>query len=445
MPRAFDDLPLLAELKKAVADKGYVRPTPIQEKSIPSLLKGRDLLGCAQTGTGKTAAFALPILQRLHESAPSDGPRRIRALVLTPTRELAAQIGESFRTYGRHLDLRSTVIFGGVGKDGQRTAVKRGIDVLVATPGRLLDLMQEHVIRLDALEAFVLDEADRMLDMGFIHDVKKVIRALPKKRQSLFFSATMPKAVAGLADSLLQNPVRVEVVPQSTPAERIDQTVLFVEKQNKGALLYSILSNPAIERALVFSRTKYGSNRIAQKLVRQKVTADAIHGDRPQNARTRILEGFRSGKIKVLVATDLAARGIDIEGITHVINYDMPNEPENYVHRIGRTARAGKSGRAISFCSGDERDYLTAVEKVMGRKVPVNRNHDFHSEDAAAGLVDGKCGIELRKEKQRNRVGRRGGHGHKPKSSKKASHPDAGKKSGQKRRRPAGRRRSGGR
>jgi len=386
--KKFTQLDLIQPLAQAVADQGYDTPTPIQAQCIPHLLKGRDLLGCAQTGTGKTAAFALPILQGLAASKGHD--RAIRALIMTPTRELAAQIDESFRTYGRHLPLKSTVIFGGVSQFPQEKALRRKPEILVATPGRLLDLMSQKLISLAHLEYFVLDEADRMLDMGFIHDVRKVIAALPTKRHSLFFSATMPPAVAQLADSLLTNPVRVEVAPQSTTAERVEQTLMYVDKYDKQWLLKKLLEDAAIGRALVFSRTKHGCDRICKQLLKEDVSAATIHGNRSQNARTRALEGFRSGKLRVLVATDIAARGIDVDDVTHVINFDMPNEPESYVHRIGRTARAGRDGKAISFCSGDELEYLQSVEWLLKDKVPVVLDHEYHSEDASRGLVDGQ-------------------------------------------------------
>ena len=386
--KTFAKLNLIEPLARAVADQGYEIPTPIQAQAIPPLLKGRDLLGCAQTGTGKTAAFALPVLQGL--DASYTGQKHIRVLVMTPTRELAAQIDDSFTTYSRHLRITSTVIFGGVNQSSQERALRKKPDILVATPGRLLDLMGQGLISLKNLDYFILDEADRMLDMGFIHDVRRVIDALPAKRQSLFFSATMPDAVAKLADRMLTNPVRIEVAPQSTTADRIEQTLLFVDKNNKRRLLETLLlKKDNITRALVFSRTKRGADRICKDLRHKKISADAIHGNKSQNARTRALDGFRQGNLRVLVATDIAARGIDVEGVSHVINFDLPNEPESYVHRIGRTARAGQAGQAISFCAGDERDYLKDIEKIIKKEVPVNRDHDFHSEDASKGLENG--------------------------------------------------------
>ena len=408
----FAELDLIAPLARAVAEEGYDTPTPIQARAIPPLLKGRDLLGCAQTGTGKTAAFALPVLQGLEKSGGRK--RRIRTLVMTPTRELAAQIGESFQTYGKHLSLTCTVIFGGVPQRAQERALKRGPDILVATPGRLLDLMGQKLISLKHLEYFILDEADRMLDMGFIHDVRRVIDVLPPKRQTLFFSATMPPVVAKLADSLLTDPVRVNVAPKSMTADHIDQTLLFVDKDDKRKLLETLLKGSTIGRALVFSRTKHGADRICKQLVGEQIAAGAIHGNKNQNARTRALEGFRTGHYRVLVATDIAARGIDVDGVTHVINYDLPNEAESYVHRIGRTARAGRDGKAISFCSGAEIGYLRDIERLLKRSVPVDRGHAFHSHDAANGLADGvpaesPCKEQARKQAERSRQRRGGG------------------------------------
>jgi ATP-dependent RNA helicase RhlE len=334
-------------------------------------------VGCAQTGTGKTAAFALPILQNLTQSRSDRQNRAIRVLVLSPTRELAAQIGESFTLYGRHTGLKSTVIFGGVGQQPQVDAVRRGVDILVATPGRLLDLMNQGVIRLDTIEVFVLDEADRMLDMGFIHDVRRVIRKLPRKRQTLLFSATMPQDIQDLADDILIDPVRVEVTPQATTVEKIDQSVFFVNKKDKCALLEHLLSDNAIRRVLVFTRTKHGANKLVKQLDRASIQAEAIHGNKSQTARTLALANFKAGKTRVLVATDIAARGLDVEDVTHVINYDLPNEPESYVHRIGRTARAGASGVAYSFCDIEERKYLRDIEKLIRLRVPLVTEHPY--------------------------------------------------------------------
>ena len=375
----FSELGLIPALLSAVAAEGYVEPTPIQVQAIPHVLAGKDLLGLAQTGTGKTAAFALPILQRLAQKAPPRGPRPIRCLVLTPTRELAAQIGESFTTYGRQLPLRNTVIFGGVGDGAQKQVLRDGIDVLVATPGRLLDLAGQGHVDLRPLEVFVLDEADRMLDMGFIHDVRRVIALLPRQRQTLFFSATMPREAQELADQLLRDPATVAVVPPATTVEKVEQEVYFVEKGDKRALLVDVLREAAMRRVLVFSRTKHGANRIAEHLVKNRIGAEAIHGNKSQNARERALAGFKAGRTRVLVATDIAARGIDIDDVTHVINFDLPEVPETYVHRIGRTARAGATGMALSFCDADERADLRAIEKLTRQQIPVVEGHPYES------------------------------------------------------------------
>ncbi len=376
---SFSQLGLIPALQRAVAGQGYVEPTPIQARAIPHVLAGRDLLGLAQTGTGKTAAFALPILQRLSHILPAGRPRPIRCLVLTPTRELAAQIQDSFATYGKHLALSSFVIFGGVGMEAQKQALRAGMDILVATPGRLLDLAGQGLLDLKALEVFVLDEADRMLDMGFIHDVRKVIRLLPPRRQTLFFSATMPREAQELADQLLTRPETVAVVPPATTAERVDQEVYFVEKADKRALLVDVLRDAAMRRVLVFSRTKHGANRIAEHLVKAGIGAEAIHGNKSQNARERALAGFKSGKTRVLVATDIAARGIDIDDVTHVVNFDVPEVPETYVHRIGRTARAGASGMALSFCEADERADWRNIEKLTRQEIPIVEGHPYQS------------------------------------------------------------------
>ncbi len=366
----FADLGLAEPLLRALAAEGYDEPTPIQIHAIPPLLSGRDLLGCAQTGTGKTAAFALPILQRL-AAAPPARQRVIRALILSPTRELASQIEERFRAYGRHLSLRSTVIFGGVGQSPQVDRLRAGIDILVATPGRLLDLMSQGQVNLVNLSCFVLDEADRMLDMGFIHDVRKVIAALPKRRQSLFFSATMPPDIEALAASILTQPARVAVTPVASTVERVNQSIYFVEKGDKPGLLERALRNPDYTRVLVFTRTKHGANKVAKFLNGVSIHAEAIHGNKSQSARETALANFKNGRTRVLVATDIAARGIDVDAVSHVINFDLPNEPESYVHRIGRTARAGAEGTAISFCSAEERAYLRDIERLIRQRVPV--------------------------------------------------------------------------
>ncbi|HEX6144481.1 MAG TPA: DEAD/DEAH box helicase [Geminicoccaceae bacterium] len=376
---SFSGLDLLEPIQRAVSAQGYTTPTPIQAQAIPHLLQRRDLLGCAQTGTGKTAAFTLPILDRLAREPRQAGPRGCRTLILTPTRELAAQISDSIRDYGRFLNLRSTVIFGGVGQGTQVRAMARGVDLLVATPGRLLDLMGQGHVKLDRLEVFVLDEADRMLDMGFIHDVRRIIRTLPAERQTLLFSATMPAEIANLAKGLLRDPVRVDVAPASTTADKVEQRVMHVAKADKPRLLARLLRDPEIERVLVFARTKHGADRVAKQLDRGGIPADAIHGDKAQNARTRALARFRNGSGRVLVATDIAARGIDVDGITHVINFDLPNVPESYVHRIGRTARAGRDGIAISFCDVEEQPYLRDIEKLIRLRIPVAADHPWHS------------------------------------------------------------------
>ena len=376
--QTFSDLPLHSALKTAVKAEGYTHPTPIQAQAIPHLLEGRDLLGIAQTGTGKTAAFALPILHRLTQARRSS-QRRARVLVLTPTRELAIQIDESFDTYGKNLHSSHTVVFGGVGQRPQVTAMARGVDVLVATPGRLLDLMGQGLIHLDEVGIFVLDEADRMLDMGFIHDVRRVIKELPEQRQTLLFSATMPDAIAQLSQRILTEPVRVEVVPETVTVERVVQRVLLVEKRDKTRLLADILDAPEVERALVFTRTKHGANRVVKQLDRVHIMAEAIHGNKSQTARQRALAHFKEGRTRVLIATDIAARGIDVEGISHVINYDLPNIAESYVHRIGRTARAGADGIAISFCDVDERAYLRDIERLIRQRVEITHGHRFES------------------------------------------------------------------
>jgi ATP-dependent RNA helicase RhlE len=378
-PMQFSELGLIPPIAQAVAAEGYVAPTPIQAKAIPHVLAGRDLLGLAQTGTGKTAAFALPILQRLAHITPGRGHRPTRCLVLTPTRELAAQIGESFATYGKHLPLRYTVIFGGVGMEPQKQALRNGIDILVATPGRLLDLAGQGLVDLRGLEVFVLDEADRMLDMGFIHDVRRVIGLLPSRRQTLFFSATMPREAQELADRLLHDPETVAVAPPSTTVEKVDQEVFMVEKADKRALLVDVLRDSAMRRVLVFSRTKHGANRIAEHLVKANVGAEAIHGNKSQNARERALSNFKAGRIRVLVATDIAARGIDIDDVTHVVNFDVPEVPETYVHRIGRTARAGASGMALSFVDADERVDWRNILKLVRQDIPVVDGHPYQS------------------------------------------------------------------
>jgi ATP-dependent RNA helicase RhlE len=377
--RSFAALGLAAPLVRAVQERGYADPTPIQQQAIPHLLQGRDLLGVAQTGTGKTAAFALPTLQYLDEEQLRAHARMPLALILTPTRELASQVADSFKFYGKHLHLRTAVIFGGVGQGPQVQAMRRGIEILVATPGRLLDLMQQGHVDLRDVEVFVLDEADRMLDMGFIRDVRRIVDELPQERQSLLFSATMPADIVQLANRLLHEPVRVEVTPPATTVEQVEQRLLLSEKASKRDLLVHVLKDPAIERALVFTRTKHGANKVVDHLRRHHLHADAIHGNKSQGARERALEDFRKGRVRVLVATDIAARGIDVPGITHVINFDLPNVPESYVHRIGRTARAGKRGVAISFCDREEREYLHDIEKLIRLELQLVEEHPFRS------------------------------------------------------------------
>ena len=383
----FSDLRLIEPLQKAIVDTGYTKPTPIQCQAIPILLQGRDLLGVAQTGTGKTAAFALPILNRLAENPKRLEPRSPRVLILTPTRELAIQIEESFQTYGKHLRLKHAVIFGGVGQGPQVSTLARGVDVLVATPGRLLDLIDQKYLSLRNLEIFVLDEADRMLDMGFIHDIKKVVKLLPAKRQTLFFSATMPPDIQQLANSMLTEPIKVEVTPASTTVERIAQWVMFVDREKKKDALRFLLGKREFSRVIVFTRTKHGANKVAELLGKNNITAEAIHGNKSQNARQRALENFKSGKIRVLIATDIAARGIDIDEISHVINYEVPNVAESYVHRIGRTARAGAEGIAISLCDSEERSFIRDIEKLIGKPIPVVKDHPYHSEQVANARV----------------------------------------------------------
>ena len=400
----FEALKLAQPILRAIEAEGYENPTPIQEKSIPPLLKACDLLGVAQTGTGKTAAFALPILHRLSKTCQKATPGRPNALILAPTRELAGQIADSFRTYGQRLHLRTTVVFGGVSVRGQAKALSRGAHILVATPGRLLDLMNQHHIRLDQVEIFILDEADRMLDMGFIHDVKKITAALPKQRQTGFFSATMPKSVQGLADGLLDNPIKVEAAPAATTAEKVEQKVLFVAKDKKRALLIDLMKDVSIERVLIFTRTKHGANRVAQFLDQNGIKADAIHGNKTQNARQKALKRFKEGNIRALVATDIAARGIDVDSVTHVINFEIPNEPENYVHRIGRTARAGADGIAISLCQHDERSYLRSIEKVIRKSLPVFDDHPYHAADVANGNTPPPDKSKHRKRKNKNQA-----------------------------------------
>ena len=375
----FSDLDLLPQIQQAVEEVGYTTPTPIQQQAIPEILKGKDLLGTAQTGTGKTAAFAIPILQNL--TAKKSPGKEIKALILTPTRELAIQIEESFQDYGKHLPLKTVVVFGVVKQGAQENQLKRGADILVATPGRLLDFINQRIISLDKLQIFVLDEADRMLDMGFVHDVKRIVKMLPQKRQTLFFSATFPPEIQNLADSMLSNPVRVAVTPVSSTADTIQQAVYIVDKNDKPALLTHILKNTIEGSVLVFARTKHGSDKIVRKLRADGISAEAIHGNKSQNARQTALANFKDGKTRVLVATDIAARGIDIDELKHVINYELSDVSETYVHRIGRTGRAGASGQSISFVDGLDLVNLRNTEKLIGKKIPVVKDHPFHTDD----------------------------------------------------------------
>lgn len=405
---------LLPELQRTLAEEQYHTPTPIQAQAIPHLLEGRDLIGCAQTGTGKTAAFTLPLLHHLVRNPRRPQSGHPRSLILAPTRELAAQIGDSIRVYGRGLRLRHWVIFGGVGQHPQVQAARRGLDILVATPGRLLDLMNQGHINLKHIEVVILDEADRMLDMGFFPDIRRIVSRIPAQRQSLLFSATMPKEVIELAHSLVRDPVSITISPESPAVERIDQKVFFVDRGNKTALLDTLLANSKARKLVIFTRTKHGADKVARKLEQAGITVAAIHGNKGQGARTAALAGFRDGRVRVLVATDIAARGIDVEDVTHVINYDLPNEPETYVHRIGRTARIGKDGEALSFCSAEERDDLRAIEKLLKQPIPV-AEHPFHDEAAqyARGLAARRPGPGGRPQKHGGHHAKHGGGPHK--------------------------------
>ena len=420
----FEKLGLASPLLRAVSSQGYTSPTPIQSQAIPHVLAGSDVLGCAQTGTGKTAAFALPILHRLSQAAtpPRERGRPIRVLVLSPTRELAAQIADSFRTYGRHTNLRHTVIFGGVSQHPQVRDLQRGVDILVATPGRLVDLMNQRFVDLSSVEVFVLDEADRMLDMGFLPDLRRVQAKLPARRQTLFFSATMPEAIRQLADSLLREPVRIRIAPIEATTALIAESVCFVPKQGKPQLLTDLLTSQDVARALVFTRTKHGADRVAKQLNRAGIRAEAMHGNKSQSARQRTLAGFKSNKPPVLVATDVAARGIDVDGVSHVFNYDLPNEPEMYVHRIGRTGRAGASGIAVSFCDRDERKLLQAIERLIRRKLLVD--HAATGDDLDADLE-----LEaVQPQAPQPQATTRRWRGTKPSTARPSSRPVAGKR-----------------
>tara|TARA_Y100000766_G_C18896630_1_gene601289 strand:- start:1119 stop:2471 length:1353 start_codon:yes stop_codon:yes gene_type:complete len=407
----FRSLGLSEKLLLAVEQEGYTTPTPVQAQSIPPLLNGRDVLGVAQTGTGKTAAFALPVLQVMSRTKPQ-GKRHIRALVLSPTRELAAQIDERFSAYSEHLDIRHTVIFGGVKQNPQVRTLEKGIDVLVATPGRLLDLIGQGFIDLSKVEFFVLDEADQMLDMGFIRDIKKVLKLLPKRRQNLLFSATMPTTIADLANSFLYNAIKVDVSPEEVTVERIAQKIMFVRKADKRRLIVKIIKKERVNKGIVFTRTKHGANRLVKQLGQSGINAVAIHGNKSQSARTKALANFKGGETKILVATDIASRGIDVNDITHVFNYDLPNEPESYVHRIGRTARAGKSGIAYGFCDDTESGYLVGIQQLIGFEIDVDESHEFHFVGAIPkpDQKPGKIKTEKPSNKPRNSNRRKSGN-----------------------------------
>lgn len=385
---SFQSLGLIEPILKALNEEGYTNPTPIQAQSIPQILQKRDLLGCAQTGTGKTAAFTIPMIQLMVSNGENTDPRRkIRGLIVTPTRELAIQIGDSFKAYGRHTKLKSTVIFGGVTQNAQTTALRQGIDVLIATPGRLLDLMNQGFISLKHIEFFVLDEADRMLDMGFIHDVKKLLAVLPKQRQSLFFSATMAPEIIKLANTILDNPVEVSVTPVSSTVEIIQQFVYFVDKGNKNNLLLDVLNNEATKSTLVFTRTKHGADKVTRLLNKYGIKAEAIHGNKAQNARQKALNNFKDGSTRILVATDIAARGIDVDSLEFVVNFELPNVPETYVHRIGRTGRAGAAGTAYSFCDAEEKAYLKDIQKLINKSIPVVSDHAYPMKESEPMVV----------------------------------------------------------
>ncbi|MDT3370201.1 MAG: DEAD/DEAH box helicase [Bacteroidota bacterium] len=400
----FEDLNLIEPIRKALQQEGYTTPTPIQAEAIPIVTDGYDLLGCAQTGTGKTAAFSIPIIQKLYNQQQKERSRGIKALILTPTRELAIQIDESFEAYGRYANLRHAVIFGGVGQKPQTDALQRGVDILIATPGRLLDLINQGYVSLKSLDFFVLDEADRMLDMGFIHDIKRILPLLPKKRQSLFFSATMPPEIEKLASTILYKPEKVEVTPVSSTVDTIDQYIYYVEKKDKISLLTSLLANKSLESVLVFARTKHGADKIAKSLVKSEIVAEAIHGNKSQNARQRALSNFKDGSTRVLIATDIAARGIDVDNLSHVINYELPNVPETYVHRIGRTGRAGRSGVAYSFCDAEEMPLLKDILKLIGKQIPAAGGNPFETAQVKQAVAEKNKAIK-EESKRRNMFG----------------------------------------
>ena len=413
---SFKSLNLSIPILKSLEEEGYTHPTPIQLQAIPIALKGKDVLGCAQTGTGKTAAFAIPILELLSEGRSREQSRKIRSLIVTPTRELAIQIDESFRSYGRFTNLETTVVFGGVNQKGQVRKLKRGVDILTATPGRLLDLMNQGFISLSDIEIFVLDEADRMLDMGFIHDIKKLLKAIPDKRQTLFFSATMPNEIVKLSRSMLNNPIKVEVTPESSTVDIIEQGVYFVDKGNKKNLLVDVLKEAGAKSALVFTRTKHRANKVVKLLNSQNIQAEAIHGNKSQKARQRALGNFKEQATRVLVATDIAARGIDVDELQYVINYEIPNVPETYVHRIGRTGRAGAEGTALSFCDAQEKDYIKDIEKLIGQNIPVIDDHKYPMTDHNPAPPEKQKRRPSRKHKSEKRSTSNGGN---PKSNSK--------------------------
>ena len=424
---AFRDLNLIDPLLKALDAVGYTHPTPIQLQAIPPLLEGHDLLGCAQTGTGKTAAFALPLIQNLKKNPTRYNAKQPRILVLTPTRELAIQVHDNFVEYSKFVNLKTSVIFGGVGQAPQVKSMLGGVDVLVATPGRLLDLINQRHVSLRELEVFVLDEADRMLDMGFIHDIKKIIALLPEKRHNLFFSATMPKEIEQLANTILRNPIRVAVAPVSSTAELIEQRVMFVDKDKKRDLLKHLFQDPSLSKVIIFTRTKHGANKVSEVLTKAGIKSDAIHGNKSQTARQNALNNFKDGKIRALIATDIAARGIDVDDITHVINFELPHEPESYVHRIGRTARAGAKGKAIAFCDAEEKSLLKQIEKVIKMEVPLDPNQPYHSDAVEGARIlkpgQAKALIESRGPSRAPQRGRRPQEGRRPTEARSGEKP----------------------
>lgn len=424
---AFRDLNLIDPLLKALDAVGYTHPTPIQLQAIPPLLEGHDLLGCAQTGTGKTAAFALPLIQNLKKNPIRYNAKQPRILVLTPTRELAIQVHDNFVEYSKFVNLKTSVIFGGVGQAPQVKSMLGGVDVLVATPGRLLDLINQRHVSLRELEVFVLDEADRMLDMGFIHDIKKIIALLPEKRHNLFFSATMPKEIEQLANTILRNPIRVAVAPVSSTAELIEQRVMFVDKDKKRDLLKHLFQDPSLSKVIIFTRTKHGANKVSEVLTKAGIKSDAIHGNKSQTARQNALNNFKDGKIRALIATDIAARGIDVDDITHVINFELPHEPESYVHRIGRTARAGAKGKAIAFCDAEEKSLLKQIEKVIKMEVPLDPNQPYHSDAVEGARIlkpgQAKALIESRSPSRAPQRGRRPQEGRRPSEARSGEKP----------------------